>query len=373
MSYFDPVDHRSMALDDVRNAFYEKALAEILRPDSVVLDAGAGIGVLGLMAAKLGAAKVYLLEPATELEAAKQIASANGLNDQLVFVDASVENASIPEKVDVITSVFTGNFLLEEDLLPSLFLARDKFLKTRGTIIPGRGRMMIAPVSMPAFYRDEIDIWSGERLVDHGVMKSYAVNRLYYGDFADKTYSYLGEPQILKSLDFGVARTSSCSEAVTFEMSEKSILHGFLGWFDIDFGHAWLSTSPESEHTHWSQVFLPIETPIKIAAEDKVTVHVDRPQFGEWSWRVHTGDLTFQQSTFLGTPMTTDNLRLASQDAKAKPNKAGLIQAFVLQAMDGETSSTEIADSLMKRFPDRFPHRDAALRYVISQVRSFGC
>ena len=40
------------------------ALAEVVGPDTVVIDLGAGTGVLGLIAARLGAKRVYLVEPA---------------------------------------------------------------------------------------------------------------------------------------------------------------------------------------------------------------------------------------------------------------------------------------------------------------------
>ena len=121
MSYEDPVDHRSMALDDYRNGFYEKALADLVGPSSVILDAGAGIGVLGLTAAKLGAKRVYLVEPSTDMEAAKIIAADNDLTDAVIFLPDRVEEAFVDVKVDAITSVFTGNFLLEEDLLRYYF------------------------------------------------------------------------------------------------------------------------------------------------------------------------------------------------------------------------------------------------------------
>ena len=51
-----------MALDEVRNRAYAQALRRVITPESVVLDLGAGLGTLGLLAAKLGARRVYLVE-----------------------------------------------------------------------------------------------------------------------------------------------------------------------------------------------------------------------------------------------------------------------------------------------------------------------
>ena len=74
MSYEIPVEQRSMVLDDYRNGFYRRALAQVITEDSIVLDLGSGLGILGFIAASLGAAKVFLVEPMTHAESAKQIA-----------------------------------------------------------------------------------------------------------------------------------------------------------------------------------------------------------------------------------------------------------------------------------------------------------
>ena len=133
-----------------------------------------------------------------------------------------------------------------------------------------------------------------------------------------------------------------------------------------------MSTAPDAASTHWSQVFLPIEQAAEVSAGESVSVRIDRPQYGEWTWRTQVGSSSFKQSTFLGMPMTPQKLLLASESAAASQNIAGQIQSFVLQAMDGETSSEAIATALIKKFPDRFPDQAVALRYVIAQVRVYG-
>ena len=68
-----------------------------------MLDAGSGLGVLGFIAASLGAKKVYMVEPETNLEAVKLIARANGLDDRVELIKGTIEQAVIPGKVDIIT------------------------------------------------------------------------------------------------------------------------------------------------------------------------------------------------------------------------------------------------------------------------------
>jgi predicted RNA methylase len=117
----------------------------------VVLDLGAGLGVHGLLAAAAGAKRVYLVEPEPVVQLAKEIARANGLADRIVILEGRIEEVELPEQVDLIISVFTGNLLYSEDLLPSLFHARDRYLKPGGHLVPDFAELLLAPCRRPIF------------------------------------------------------------------------------------------------------------------------------------------------------------------------------------------------------------------------------
>ncbi len=136
MSYLSVSSHRSMAFDAVRNEAYREALQQAIGPQTVVLDLGAGTGIHGLMAARLGAKRVYLVEPEDILEVAAEIAGMNGLSDTVRCLHARIEDSELPEPVDVIVSALTGNLLLSEDLLPSLFHATSRMPKPRSCPLP---------------------------------------------------------------------------------------------------------------------------------------------------------------------------------------------------------------------------------------------
>src|SRR5262249_38747512 len=119
MSYLSLADQGSMALDRVRNTAYHRALRRAGRPDSVVLDVGAGTGIHGLMAARLGARRVYLVEPEDVIAIAAEIAADNGLQDVVRCIQGRIGDIALPEPVDIVVSTMTGNFLLTEDLLPT--------------------------------------------------------------------------------------------------------------------------------------------------------------------------------------------------------------------------------------------------------------
>ena len=93
MGYADINRHRSMVFDAVRNRAYTRAMERLVTPDSIVLDLGAGLGVLGMTAAKLGAARVYLVEPAIPAGLLRDLVNANGL-DNVTCLESSIEEVA---------------------------------------------------------------------------------------------------------------------------------------------------------------------------------------------------------------------------------------------------------------------------------------
>src|SRR5690606_41949977 len=70
--------HRTLIADRVRNDAFAAALARVIRKgETVVADIGAGTGLLGLMAARLGAREVSLYEVAEEARVAQEILKPN--------------------------------------------------------------------------------------------------------------------------------------------------------------------------------------------------------------------------------------------------------------------------------------------------------
>ena len=181
MSYSQVASHRSMVFDEYRNALYARAIRKFVTPDTVVLDLGAGIGIHGLLAAAAGAKRVYLVEPEPVVQLAREIARANGLADRIVILEDRIEDVQLPEQVDLIISVFTGNLLYSEDLLPSLFHARDRYLKPGGRMVPDFAELVLAPVSAPELHAKHIGCWSDPHLgLDFSSGRRFAANEMLW-------------------------------------------------------------------------------------------------------------------------------------------------------------------------------------------------
>ena len=371
-SYNQIHGHGSMVFDTRRNQAYLEALEKVITPDSVVLDLGAGLGILGFLAAQLGAKKVYLVEPAEVMTVTAEIAKANGFGDRVKCLQGTIEKVDLPEPVDVIISVFTGNFLLGEDLLPSLFYARDKYLKPGGVMIPEAAVMEAVPVFVPEIYKENIGRWSEPHLnIDNSAARPYASQSIYfYGEKLSKA-KYLAEPAKLMSMDFYNCNNTHCDVEVTHEIKESSLCHGWAGWFAMQLGDKWLSTAPHEPALHWSKAFLPLDPPLELEAGEKITFKLQRPPFGDWSWKVKTQTASQQHSTFFASPMTLKSLKKSSPQYQPILNDKGKAAQYVLNNSNGNISVEQLSVRLLKDYPQIFSEPTKALNFVRNLTSSF--
>ena len=100
-SYFDSYSHfyihEEMLRDRVRTESYRAAIernTEAFR-GKVVLDVGAGTGILSIFAAKAGARHVYAVEAAGVATYASEIVRANGFADKITVIQAKMEEADL--------------------------------------------------------------------------------------------------------------------------------------------------------------------------------------------------------------------------------------------------------------------------------------
>ena len=87
---------------------YGAGLRRALRRGSVVMDLGCGPGVFAVLACKLGARRVYAVEPENVIGLAREIAAANGCADRIEFFDKLSTEITLPEPADVIISDLRG-------------------------------------------------------------------------------------------------------------------------------------------------------------------------------------------------------------------------------------------------------------------------
>jgi SAM-dependent methyltransferase len=109
----------------------------VVRPGDIVLDVGAGSGILSVFAARAGAARVYAVERTPAAVLAQELAAANGAAEIIQVIHGDITDVELPERVDVIVSEWLGGFGIDEGMLVPVIAARDRWLKPGGVVIPG--------------------------------------------------------------------------------------------------------------------------------------------------------------------------------------------------------------------------------------------
>lgn len=370
MSYVNLTGHRSMALDGIRNAAYARALQRVVRPDSVVLDLGAGTGVHGLMAARLGARRVYLVEPEDVIAVAEENARANGLQDVVTCLHGRMEDVELPERVDVIVSVLTGNLLLTEDLLPALFHARDRYLKEGGALVPNRAVLNVAPVSAPVIHGEEIGAWSTPQFgIDLQAARAYSSNTVFFRDAGAAEITYLSDPAVIHQIDMRASGYEALKQEIAVTIAQDGICHGWIGWLSIGFGDEWLSTSPRDPRTHWSWGYLPLDPPLEVARGEEVGFYLARAPFGDWVWKMTARSGTQKHSTLFSLPMKANTVHKAALRYHPNLTEEGRALAHVLACCDGRQDVEGIAQSLQALMPGRYRTTAEALRFVQAAIK----
>jgi len=267
---------QNMMQDFIRTSTYQKAILDNPADFSgkVVLDVGAGSGILSFFAQQSGAKRVYAVEASSIAMHANKLVAANKVDEVIKVVSGKIEEIELPEQVDVIISEPMGYMLLNERMLET-FLHAKKFLKPGGKMFPSRGDLHLAPFTDEALYMEQfnkVNFWYQEYF--HGVnlssLRSAALTEYFRQPIVDtfdvnictaKTQRYV--------IDFQAAHETDLHRIeipLEFHMLQTGTVHGIAFWFDVAFigtnNTVWLSTAPTQPLTHWYQVRCLLSEPI---------------------------------------------------------------------------------------------------------------
>lgn len=294
--------HRWMLRDWPRMQAFDAALRELIRPDSVVLDVGAGSGVLSLMAAKAGAARVYAIERTPVARQARRLAHLNGLGHIVQVIEADMQHVRLPEPVDLIVSEWLGTIGVDENLLYPVLLARDRWLKPGGIMVPSLVRAWAAPANLAT--RCDIDYLRSQPLgLDLSELSEASVHDLLCRRYQVRDRDLASTAQLLWSTDTRTAELASAlapSEAhVDFVIEQAKQANALVAWFEAELSPGIvLSNAPEAPETHWGQLTLPFRGVLNLPAQSHLHTRVAclprEPGLSDVAWAVSVNDGPWQ-------------------------------------------------------------------------------
>uniref|UniRef100_A0A1B6KZB4 type I protein arginine methyltransferase n=2 Tax=Graphocephala atropunctata TaxID=36148 RepID=A0A1B6KZB4_9HEMI len=267
---------QNMLQDYVRTSTYQRAVlanSDDFR-NKVVLDVGAGSGILSFFSVQAGAKRVYAVEASSMAEHAETLVASNNMKDKIHVIAGKIEEVELPEMVDIIISEPMGYMLYNERMLET-YLHAKKWLKPGGLMFPSRGDLHIAPFTDEALFMEQTskaNFWF--QTCFHGVdlssLREAAMKEYFCQPIVDTFDMRICMAKSVRhSIDFNEAHESELHRIevpLEFYILESGTVHGLAFWFDVAFSGSnqtvWLSTAPTEPLTHWYQVRCLLENPI---------------------------------------------------------------------------------------------------------------
>ncbi len=361
-------------------ASYHQALSAVIQPGMVVLDIGTGTGIHSLMAAQLGARRVYGVELDGVVDIAREIAEANGYGAVIEYHQADVRSLDLPEPADVVVSDLRGVMPLFGSHLATIIEVRDRHLAPGGVLIPQADRLWATLVHLPNTYTQHYhEPWQSQPYgFDFSAAQRYVTNR--WRKVRLRPEDCLVPPQIWATLDYPQLQDPHVQGEVQWNIATDCRCHGLGLWFDATLGAGvGFSNGPDQPPLIYGQAFFPWPQPLDLQRGDRITLHlradlVNQRYVWQWHSTLIRGDrrTTFRQSTFNADPFNPAALAKRRHTHRPTLGRAGQMAQVALARMAAGDSLGEIAQRLEGQFPDQFDNSAQALTWVTELSDRYG-
>jgi protein arginine N-methyltransferase 1 len=365
----------SMIADRVRVGTYAQALRKTVREGSVVVEIGTGPGIFAVLACQLGASCVYAIEPSEIIQVAREVATANGCADKIVFYEGLSDQVTLPTRADVIFSDLRGVLPFFGRHIPSIVDARRRFLSPEGVLIPRKDTLWAAIVETPKDYGKLVGAWECNVLgQDLGPARKLIVNDTQ--KIRVDPDQLMTIPQLWATLEYDSIENPDVQGNLSWRVERTGTGHGILVWFDAELVEGiGFSNAPSAPETVYGSLFLPWTSPVSLLPGQTVSVDLEAKLLSSdylWRWttriepleRLSTSVIHFDQSELAGLVLSTEQLRRKAGDFVPHLSEDGRLRRRTLELMDERSSLDEIAHRLANEFPERFPRWERALSYA---------
>jgi protein arginine N-methyltransferase 1 len=376
-------DFGTMIGDRVRMDAYAAALRRVISPDSVVLDIGAGTGIMSLIACKAGARRVYAVEPSGAVQILIAAARDNGFAERVVVLQQRSTEVTLPDRADVIVSDLRGVLPPYRTHFADIADARRRLLAPEGRLVPTRDTLWVAVISAPDAFERRRSVWRSQ---PEGLDMRSAIP---FVDNAIEKYrarpdELLGEPVRWASLDYPTIASEAVRGSGTCTIARDGAAHGLLVWFDTELVEGiGYSCAPGAPEGIYGQIFFSWPAAVELRRGDRVAFDLRADSIGSeyiWTWAAEIQPLAggpaaatrFRQSTFNSVPPSRESLRRREPTFAPALSAAGAEVLDVLEGIRAGRTIGELAAQLRAAHPQRFPSLDHAHGFAAELAERYG-
>lgn len=277
----------SMLHDTARNEAYDVALRS-MPPASVVLDLGAGTGLLSLLACRAQHARAVACEIYGACASlAVRVVHENGMSDRVTVVQKAASDlelsVDLSEPADLCVFELFDSQLLGEGILPILRDAHARLLKPGATLVPCAARVYGVLV--------ECDVAAADLPELRGAPWPMMLGQLGLFD-GGSTARPLSAVVCLAEIDFVRLPDVPAWSVTELEVRSPGTVHAVAWWWELDMGNggklsSWtpsaLADGNDAARHHWRPCLSFLQPRhVVVGRESIVTVHDDEALWFAW-------------------------------------------------------------------------------------------
>ncbi|TFY99422.1 tetratricopeptide repeat protein [Ramlibacter henchirensis] len=288
LSQMVPIWHVPMMNEQERNGAFHAALQSAVSSQDTVLEIGTGSGLLAMMAARLGAKKVFTCEAVPLVaDTATRIVERNGYADRVTVLakpsQAVQLGQDLPGKADVLVHEIFSSELLGENVLSAIEDAKVRLLKPGGKILPAAASIMVALVTGEDLAKNlHVAESFGFDLSQFNAIQPRK-RPLYREDLAP---ALMSEPVEAFRFDF-LKQTSFPAEKkrIQVAVTQAGVCHGLIQWIRLDFGNGIVYENHPSARkpvSNWQHTIYAFEAPVRLEAGSRIAINAWHDRSRPW-------------------------------------------------------------------------------------------
>lgn len=369
-----------MFADRTRTEAYLAAIHAAVKPGSVVVEIGTGVGFFAVAACRAGARRVHAIEMNPAVELGASVAADNGCADRITFHRGDSRRVSLPERGDLLLSDLRGVLSLHGEHIPTLADARTRLLRPDAVLIPLRDTLWAAPSAAPADWRRD-HVLPGR--APYGISRTAVAERVrsdWYRCHLDAS-ALLADPAEWAALNYATILSPNVAGRAAWTFASDGVADGVAVWFDADLGSGVsLSNAPSAPRALYGQAFFPFERALPVRAGDTLAVdfkaHLANGDY-MWGWdttlaHAAAGEeqVSFRQSNLAARLVSLESLRTLGAGHRPPRTASTAVWGTMIRLVDGTRTLGEIAAALREAHPEAFADAAAALRFAGTRLGS---